>query len=66
MLYSEGATSVTPTLLRLISPFGESDGRYVHTTDCYFRLLYCIGLTAKSSFVYIFIIRASWVVIVVH
>lgn len=33
MLYVEGTTSVTPTLLRLISSFDESDGRFVHILD---------------------------------
>ena len=28
-----GTPSGTPTLLRLISPFGESDGRFVHTPE---------------------------------
>ena len=31
----EGAPSGTPTMLRLISPFGESDGRFVHTSEHY-------------------------------
>jgi len=33
MLRIEGTTSVTPTLLRLISSFNESDGRFVHIID---------------------------------
>lgn len=28
-----GTPSGTPTLLRLISPFGESDGRFVHALE---------------------------------
>jgi len=28
-----GTPSGTPTLLRLISPFGESDGRFVHAPE---------------------------------
>lgn len=28
----KGTPSGTPTMLRLISPFGESDGRFVHTS----------------------------------
>lgn len=40
MLYPEGTTSVTPTMLRLISPFGESDGRFVHTINCDFNNIY--------------------------
>lgn len=48
MLYLEGTTSVTPTMLRLISPFGESDGRCVHTLDCGFNQLYYKCFTIKS------------------
>lgn len=28
-----GTTSVIPTMLRLFSPLGESDGRFVHVLD---------------------------------
>ena len=30
---SRGTISITPTMLRLISPLGESDGRCVHVSD---------------------------------
>lgn len=56
MLYSEDATSVTSTMLRLISPFGESDGRCVHASDCLDSFVK-VGFTFKSSFIYRFIYK---------
>ena len=51
MLYLEGTTSVTPTLLRLIFPFGKSDGRCVHALDCRIHIGNFGYITFKSIFV---------------
>lgn len=52
MLFLEGATSVTPTLLRLIFPFGKSDGRCVHALDCCIHGAKLSLITFKSIFIY--------------
>ena len=49
MLYSEGTTSVTPTLLRLISSFNESDGRFVHILDSIIHFFIFKKITFKSN-----------------
>lgn len=49
MLYSEGTTSVTPTLLRLISSFNESDGRFVHILDSVIHSFIYKKITFKSN-----------------
>jgi len=46
-----GATSVTPTMLRLTSPFGEGDGRFVLILDAEFRRAFYGLLTFKSYFI---------------
>lgn len=48
-----GAASATPTMLRLIPPFGGSDGRFVHITVDKFILMYKIKITFKSSFYFV-------------
>ena len=43
-------TSVTTTMLRLISPFSESDGRCVHASD--FQIFMIKNkITSKSTFI---------------
>jgi len=49
-----GATSVTPTMLRLTSPFSEGDGRYVLILDDYIQNnKYLNSFTSKSFFLII-------------
>jgi len=55
MLYFEGTISITPAMLRLISPFGESDGRCVHTLGCHIHKSMLLLITFKSTFIFIFI-----------
>ena len=48
MLCIEGATSVTPTLLRLILSFDKSDGRFVHKLDSFIHSFINKAITFKS------------------
>lgn len=66
MLYPEGTTSVTPTMLRLISSFDESDGRCVHTLDCGFNKTCYFEFTTKSILLYLLLILTYFVFSVIH
>ena len=45
-----GAASATPTMFRLVSPFGESGGRFVHISFSV-QIIIFYNLTSKSAFV---------------
>lgn len=62
-----GATSVTPTMLRLTSSFDEGDGRFVLVSSCLiqFIILYINLLSSPSLFNYL-ILNAVWLIKVTH